>query len=409
MMTIRFVYYITLRTSTSIRILWLDRLGVCDILRLPRLVYLEYRKSQSDYLKVIELKPFFSYFSQTFMLAKNPFQISHMLVPSKSARSTQHINQLVQLSDSDSDEELNGKIRDVQMIQNIPDGIELSDDEIFDTRRVKIPSPRPRKASKIPHRILSQKTSDFGQDDLKKVMASIMNDNKSKDGEIKRLRKELSIHAKMEEAEPGENDGDLRNVRIKELSRKSRRLTVAYEKERSMVAQLETKLKQLEEVKNPNIFDPELTDETLLKNRAELKGHKDKLSLVTRKLEDERLQSQTMKQEIRNLHKILAQEVGDGYNIEKVRLSLHSCQLLKGESNAKGRIEQIALLKDKVTDLKRKLQAFSGSVTESTRKTPDAIHGKRKEIEALSKQIEDSRKDQLEMKKKNDALNARLR
>ncbi len=97
-------------------------------------------------------------------------------------------------------------------------------------------------------------------------------------------------------------------------------------------------------------------------------------------------------------------------------------QLLKGESNAKGRTEQIAILKEKVKDLNRKL----ASVTRSTPGTATPVQiapldandhngiykqelHKRKEIEKLSVEIEKLAADLAEAKKKNEGLSARTK
>eukprot|EP00842_Homolaphlyctis_polyrhiza_P005070 jgi/Hompol1/5564/HPOL_004546-RA len=80
---------------------------------------------------------------------------------------------------------------------------------------------------------------------------------------------------------------------------------------------------------------------------SDIKMLKDKVQQLSRKLEDERIISHTLKNESRNLQKALVQEVGEDIPIQKI---------MSGELGGwKGRSEQILLLKDKIKDLTRKL------------------------------------------------------
>lgn len=95
---------------------------------------------------------------------------------------------------------------------------------------------------------------------------------------------------------------------------------------------MQSRIKSLQETTNPSLALPTPpTDEKLAKLKSESKTIKDKLSSATRKLEDERMANVSLKKELGNLYKVLAQEVGDGYNLEKVyssviiKLTLSSC------------------------------------------------------------------------------------
>ncbi|KAJ3304653.1 Coiled-coil domain-containing protein 13 [Kappamyces sp. JEL0829] len=361
------------------------------------------------------------------------FQFSHVLDPARTrqVKSTRkpaagHVGLMIALSDSEDEaaRTVREKIRDVGMIQNIPDGIELSDDELplllprvnaskssLSKAAESASNARNRQKSGIPQRVARTDPSQPGWDDAgdaKKIMASLIHDNKSKDARIKSLQKELLFHEKMAEDECPEGDSDMRNIRIKELARKSKRLTVAYERERSTVAQLQTQIKALEtRLEQTSPADAAVSDERLLKLFSDVKALKEKLATATRKVEDERMQNHTLKQEIRNLQRVLAHEVGDSCNLEK---------LLRGDSQAKGRAEQIVLLKDKIKDLSKKLLAASSRSPEAKSGAEGDHNGiyrlelsKKKELDKANQELDAAKMECVELKKKNDALAARTK
>ena len=63
---------------------------------------------------------------------------------------------------------------------------------------------------------------------------------------------------------------------------------------------------------------------------------KDKVGYYLRKLEEERMAQQTLKQEIKHLRRVIAQEIGEDVPIESIII---------GTSTWKGRQQQITLLK----------------------------------------------------------------
>ncbi|KAI9199454.1 uncharacterized protein BJ171DRAFT_631556 [Polychytrium aggregatum] len=137
-------------------------------------------------------------------------------------------------------------------------------------------------------------------------------------------------------------------TKIIELSKKARKLTMALEKERGINASLAAKLeeiqRQLQVQKEEKI---QLCSASNLDQlHIEMRGAKEKLSLATRKLEEERIQNHSAKAEIRQLQKLLAQEIGDGVPIS---------QLIEGSPSWRGRSQQIALLKEKVRELTQTL------------------------------------------------------
>ncbi|KAI8903009.1 hypothetical protein BC833DRAFT_571565 [Globomyces pollinis-pini] len=226
-----------------------------------------------------------------------------------------------------------------------------------------------------------------------------------RDSEIKSLRKELLEN----NGETSNIDGvDYKNSRIFDLAKKSRRLTVQYEKEKSKNFVLVNRIKELESKSKSQINEPDKSKEPNSPNNNEcsksstIKTLKDRLALSTRKLEEERIQNQTLKTDIRNLQKVLNQEIGEGYSVEK---------LLKGESNWKFRAEQIQILKDKIASLRTKVDRQKiSSVTDNHRNGLNQLESvKRKELEMALISVEKHKKDYAEVKQKNDGLLARIK
>ncbi|KAJ3130456.1 Coiled-coil domain-containing protein 13 [Nowakowskiella sp. JEL0407] len=152
--------------------------------------------------------------------------------------------------------------------------------------------------------------------------------------------------------------GDGKDSKIIALAKKIRRLNITLEKEKTLNSTYCNKIKELENEKNTKdektdqISLPEIPKE---RNKSESKSLKDRISHLTRKLEEERSQSQVLKNELRSFHKALQNEVGEDIPVETI---------LTQNSNWKGRAQTIILLKEKVNRLKEQLAMNSD--------TPDA-------------------------------------
>ncbi|KAJ3330834.1 hypothetical protein HDU91_003492, partial [Kappamyces sp. JEL0680] len=93
--------------------------------------------------------------------------------------------------------------------------------------------------------------------------------------------------------------------------------------------------------------------------------------------------------------------------------------LLRGDSQAKGRAEQIVLLKEKIKDLSKKLLAASSRSPEagSAKSGPEGDHNgiyrlelsKKKELDKANQELDAAKMECVELKKKNDALAARTK
>jgi hypothetical protein len=116
------------------------------------------------------------------------------------------------------------------------------------------------------------------------------------------------------------------------------------------------------------------------------------------------LQTASLKKETQGLHKILVQELGEGYSVEK---------LLKNEASFKGRAEQIFILKEKIKELTRKYQLTrqkdNGCGFISAKPlTAQSIMLKKVENE-LSVQFAKAQEEVLEYKRRSDGLTARIK
>ncbi|KAJ3273182.1 Coiled-coil domain-containing protein 13 [Terramyces sp. JEL0728] len=234
------------------------------------------------------------------------------------------------------------------------------------------------------------------------VIETLRKEMKAKDGEIKSLRKELQDGLSLVATEDAISDsfqnGNFQQAKIIELAKKARRLTVQYEKEKTKNMMLLGRIKELE--------TPLVEDVKSAANIKSLQGNtKEKLFYSMRKLEEERMHNQTLKQDARTLTKLLQKEVGDSVSVE---------QLLKGENNWKGRGEQIIILKEKIKELQRKCQSESKANTPIP-STPVVKPNsrieelKRKDLEKAIAEAEKCKSDYSELKKRTDGLQSRIR
>ena len=183
-------------------------------------------------------------------------QFSSMLAPSVGSRKVRSKNtlqssfisntlqssgMLLELSSDDDENSINELINEKRKIFNIHDDIQLSseDEACFpissaspnlkfsktlemtyqaEKSSIKIPPiPYNSKTRSVPTVNVSIASSVDGED-LKKIMASLLHDNKAKVLEIRSLRKEIDSKDNFDQE--GGDPGDLRHARIKELAKK---------------------------------------------------------------------------------------------------------------------------------------------------------------------------------------------
>ncbi|KAI8916563.1 hypothetical protein DFJ77DRAFT_509970 [Powellomyces hirtus] len=232
-----------------------------------------------------------------------------------------------------------------------------------------------------------------------------------KSQEVKALRQE-ALEQSLGLSDDLKTDPEARNgareAKIIELAKKARRLNVALERERSQNTVLTNRLKHIQ-VESRAMRSEPATETTSAKSLAEIRALKDKVAQATRKLEDERIASQTLRTELRSLHQVLRKEIG-----EDVPLS----QILDASSGWKGRAQQIITLKAKIQTLLTQNQSARKSDTPVPATTYDTTHrnairrienDRKAAMEAAVGELEETRRSVEEVKRKYDAVVARNR
>lgn len=191
-----------------------------------------------------------------------------------------------------------------------------------------------------------------------------------KDYEINQLKKKLSA----EKETVGPISSDVAATKIVELAKKVRELTAQLESEKTKSKQLMNSKNELESKllksgtksaptgtktrqKKSETDDDDDGDsdgegksndntsdyEKLFKENKELK---EKLLQTSQRMTEFKSQSEILKQELKKTHRALEKEVGDQVDIKSI---------LSGQSNWRGRQQQIRTLQSKVAELKQQL------------------------------------------------------
>nr|KAJ3422905.1 Coiled-coil domain-containing protein 13 [Polyrhizophydium stewartii] len=258
---------------------------------------------------------------------------------------------------------------------------------------------------------------------LEQANSQLKFDLRNRDKEIKSLRKEMTAGITLAGTEDAiaetiSKAGAGKDGKIIELAKKARRLTVAYEREKALNASLANQLKSESSQRKDQVTSQhkaptngEHDPQKDVGNHTQVKSFKEKLAQpkqMSRKLEEERMTSMNLKSELRLAQKALVQEIGEEVPIQKI-------------GSWRGRSEQIALLKDKVRDLSRKLAsraAAPAGAGESDREGSgadgrEAIQRieqvRRVELDRLSAELEQVRQEHAESRTRCDGLAARNR
>jgi chromosome segregation ATPase len=113
---------------------------------------------------------------------------------------------------------------------------------------------------------------------LQSLLSKIMKENSQKDEEIRGLRRQLLEDANLHDQLSHQFqsiDDETKHKKIRELAKKLKNLTVAFERERTKNKQLETQLANAEKKKEVISTDPEIS-----KLQAELRSVKEKHAIV---------------------------------------------------------------------------------------------------------------------------------
>ncbi|KAL7752406.1 hypothetical protein RI367_001940 [Sorochytrium milnesiophthora] len=193
--------------------------------------------------------------------------------------------------------------------------------------------------------------------ELEEYNSVLLSTIEKKNVEIIALKTELEVEGVIADTYSSRTE-ELRENKIVELAKRARKLSMALEREKTNNNQLQQRLKELELQEQENAAQMNASEDVQERKRqtrqhaTEIRSLKDKISQMNRKLEDERLNSQQLRTDLRATQRALAQEVGEDIPISK---------LLEEGATWKGRAQQISLLKDKIKLLTKRLAAAAAS------------------------------------------------
>jgi myosin heavy subunit len=199
-------------------------------------------------------------------------------------------------------------------------------------------------------------------------------------------------------------DIDFKDRKIIELTRKNRDLQVRVESVKNKAARAMEEVLKLRQGGDPNIEDTkssvasEMADSTTQgdSDLESVAGLKRKIKKQDERIVKLRNDSQKYKTDYEKALKIIEREIGEGINIDEV---------LKGESNWKGRAQKIEMLKTKLKKLKLDYGESISTTTFQSEMTTTKSHAEKnletmgtnraRELEKLKEELVETR-DQLE-------------
>ncbi|KAJ4432590.1 hypothetical protein ANN_21213, partial [Periplaneta americana] len=194
--------------------------------------------------------------------------------------------------------------------------------------------------------------------------------------------------------------------KIVELSKRVRELTAEVEGHKSRHRAAEAKLAQYIEASQTALSSQkkEQSQDNGEKQEDQVRMLTEKLNSTSSKLYECRNQCQQLKQDLKMAQKVVSSEIGDN-------VSIHS--LTSGNSNWRGRAQQIIALQQKISELKERLGEHNDDKTVGCNKGMTTLRQIERERRAAHEQTERELKDvnaQLEdSKKKADGARARVK
>ncbi|XP_063159401.1 coiled-coil domain-containing protein 13 [Candoia aspera] len=287
-------------------------------------------------------------------------------------------------------------------------------------------------ASDVSDAGVGKKLLENENEQLQHQLRELMDENgrlykllKERDLEIKQLHKKIEEERLALMGTSGFS-GDVAAAKIVELAKQNRHMTAEMEREKTRTKQLNNRIRQLEKelqlstVKlQPHGDSPASRKKMDASLSPEMKALQEKLSAANLKMSDYRNQLQTTKQELKLLHKLLANEVGEDINVQS---------LLSTPGSWRGRAQQILVLQGKVRELETQLNHSKSRLSENdaneeplsfteSRKTSAQVKNqlrirslereKKEALEKLMNQHQVLQKDHEDLKKKLDGSKAR--
>lgn len=189
------------------------------------------------------------------------------------------------------------------------------------------------------------------------------------------------------------------SAKIEELSKKNRRLVTELNAFKSKFRSLEDNQQKLENLLEEKDFQLKKKESQPIVDTSEIQTLTDKLAKVSKKVSESLNQNLQLKNELKAAQKCLQEEIGEPVNV---------AQLLSGNSNWRGRAQQIKLLQSKITELKGKFETSFDSgddISRSPLKRLEIV--RRLEVESLSKELDGCKSQLDEVKQKVVALKTR--
>ncbi|KAH7351754.1 hypothetical protein KP509_19G013300 [Ceratopteris richardii] len=217
---------------------------------------------------------------------------------------------------------------------------------------------------------------------------------------MKLYHKPLISRRKMLQVYVGGEGQNLREAKILELSKRNRDLNLALEKERRCSSKWKHQLQIVKEELLKKIEEEERGNSDVNKSEKEAKETqewKEKYNQTNAKLLEIQASRAILSAEVSKLQHALHREVGDHIPISKV---------LEEGGDWKGRSQQICILKDKIADLKSKLQKQSANVVEHNH-NDNFDSAQKREYEQISAKFLACREDLKNTRQKLSAILAR--
>lgn len=285
--------------------------------------------------------------------------------------------------------------------------------------------------------------------------AGLQQQLKAKERELERYKRDVEMQALTggitESPKGGAGGMDPRDAKIVELAKKNRAMSLTVQREKDNASRLQGELKRTNQALQQVQANPEamrmgtqmpkgskIEPWSLEKGqpseepnrKEEMKALKDRLKDANNRLNSQTVQVGQLKQELASVKRALVKEIGEGVDLKAV---------VDGGGGWKGRAQQISLLKDKLRESKRALEATrhtmenAPTMTMADMQTQSAASAalaadrgfaldeknrkhlseigrdRRRETEELEAKVTQLQEQNATLKKKNDGASARVK